>query len=218
MSAGAPNRRTVLTALGVGLAAAGCGVDRPVSTAPPGGSAPACVLTPEGTEGPYYVDTDLVRGDIREDRPGIPLALRVSVVDAGACAPLRGAAVDIWHADAHGDYSGLGEGSRFLRGIQHTDDAGTATFATIFPGWYDNRTVHIHVKVHVGGREIHTGQLYFDDEITSAVATFAPYTDRTEPRTRNDRDFLFRRGHALLAVSGHPSEGYRAEITLGINT
>ncbi|NNH73110.1 intradiol ring-cleavage dioxygenase [Nocardia uniformis] len=222
MSAGAPNRRTVLTALGLGLATAGCGaVDsgRPVATSRRGGeSAPGCVLTPEGTEGPYYVDTDLIRGDIREGRPGAPLSLRVTVVDADSCDPLRAAAVDIWHADARGAYSGVEEESRFLRGIQHTDNAGIVSFSTIVPGWYDNRTIHIHVKVHVGGQEVHTGQVYFDDEVTAAVAAVAPYADRADPRTRNDQDFLFRRGddHALLSVAGHPSTGYRADITIGV--
>ncbi|MFF2084932.1 intradiol ring-cleavage dioxygenase [Nocardia sp. NPDC058176] len=216
-----PNRRTVLTALGLGLVTAGCGTDRPSTSAPHRENVtPGCVLTPQGTEGPYYVDTDLVRGDISENKPGTPLTLRITVVDASSCQPLRAATVDIWHADASGTYSALTDDSRYLRGIQPTDDTGRATFSTIFPGWYDNRTVHIHLKVHLVGREIHTGQLYFDDETTTTVAARTPYSTRTEPRTHNNQDFLFRRGtaHALLTVVPTPDNGYQADITVGVMT
>ena len=49
----------------------------------------------------------------------------------------------------------------FLRGTQLADAAGKVAFETAYPGWYQGRTVHIHVKVHVGGKQIHTGQLFF---------------------------------------------------------
>ncbi|WP_306355688.1 MULTISPECIES: intradiol ring-cleavage dioxygenase [unclassified Nocardia] len=205
-----PNRRTILTALGIGLATTACGTNRPTV------ATPACVLTPESTEGPYYVDTAPVRTDIRDNRPGVPLTLRITILDATTCTPLPTATVDIWHADAHGTYSGITDTGKFLRGAQPTDPTGTATFTTIFPGWYDNRTVHIHVKVRLATREIHTGQLYFDDEITQTIATVAPYADRAEPRTRNTEDFLFRRGNALVPTSGNTTTGYRAEIILGV--
>ena len=57
---------------------------------------------PELTEGPYYLDLDLVRSDITEGKPGLPLDLRVIIVDAGSCQPIEGAAVDVWHCDAEG--------------------------------------------------------------------------------------------------------------------
>lgn len=226
-----PNRRTVLTAIGVGLVAGCSAADTSARRPEPPtveasgratGSAPSCVLTPEGSEGPFYVDTDLVRRDIREGRPGVQVELRITVVDATSCRPLQDAAVDIWHADALGVYSGVqgDDGSRFLRGIQRTDPSGVAAFTTIFPGWYDNRSVHIHVKVHIGGAEIHTGQLYLADEVTAAVAAVTPYAERTVPRTHNDDDFLFRRGgsQSLLAVTGQPSSGYQTDITIGVKT
>src|SRR5947199_6684787 len=131
-----------------------------------------CVLTPEQTEGPYYIANELVRRTITEGRPGTPLTLRLGVVDASTCRPIKGAAVDIWHADAAGVYSGFGQGAAsrtFMRGIQRTDAKGTATFRTVYPGWYQGRTVHIHVKVHVAGTVAHTGQLYFPDTLTDAV-------------------------------------------------
>jgi protocatechuate 3,4-dioxygenase beta subunit len=100
------------------------------------GPAPDCVLMPELTEGPFYLDLDLVRSDIAEGRPGLALDLRVRVVDADACEPIEGAAVDLWHCDAERAYSGVQgvEGETDCRGIQLTDPEGVAEFRTIFPG------------------------------------------------------------------------------------
>src|SRR6266550_5062184 len=131
-----------------------------------------CVLTPELTEGPYYIDGEKVRRDIREGHPGTLLTLRLTVLNASTCKPIKGAAVDIWHADAAGNYSNFGSDTSsrtFLRGIQKTDANGLAVFTTIYPGWYQGRAVHIHIKVHVGGRVVHTGQLFFSDTLTDTV-------------------------------------------------
>src|SRR5919108_869467 len=140
-----------------------------------------CVLTPEQTEGPYYIPKEKLRRNITEGRPGTPLTLRLQVVSASPCKPIKGAAVDVWHADAAGIYSGFGAGAgnrTFMRGIQRTNAKGLATFRTVYPGWYPGRTVHIHVKVHVGGNELHTGQLYFPDRVTDTVYRKAPYNSR----------------------------------------
>ncbi|MEU6373708.1 intradiol ring-cleavage dioxygenase [Streptomyces sp. NPDC046909] len=70
-------------------------------------SAEACYrLTSETTEGPYYIDADKLRRDITEDKEGIPLVLHLKVIDSETCKPIRNAAVDIWHCDALGIYSG----------------------------------------------------------------------------------------------------------------
>ncbi|MFJ8937688.1 intradiol ring-cleavage dioxygenase [Streptomyces sp. NPDC102365] len=63
-------------------------------------------LTSETTEGPYYIDADKLRQDITEDREGIALTLRLKVIDNETCKPIKNAAVDIWHCDALGLYSG----------------------------------------------------------------------------------------------------------------
>ncbi len=216
-------RRAVLTAMGLGLTALGCNApDRSPATDSGRTANPGCVLTPEGTEGPFYLDLDLMRSNIAEGRPGRPLTLRVTVMDARSCQPIPNAAVDIWQADANGVYSG-GEAlrdARFLRGIQLTDAEGVAAFDTVVPGWYDNRTAHIHVKTHVGGDEIHTGQLYFDDSVIDEIATMDPYSKRSSDRTKNDEDFLFARGGAqsLLNVTGTPEAHYHAEIVIGVQT
>ena len=67
----------------------------------------SCVLTPEVTEGPYYYSYEAVplRKNITEDRAGIPLQLRISVVDVDTCDPVVNAAVDVWHCDGNGIYS-----------------------------------------------------------------------------------------------------------------
>ncbi|MEU4871861.1 intradiol ring-cleavage dioxygenase [Streptomyces sp. NPDC021608] len=72
-----------------------------------GADAEACYrLTSETVEGPYYIDADKLRRDITEDREGIPLLLALTVIDSDTCGPVRDAAVDIWHCDATGVYSG----------------------------------------------------------------------------------------------------------------
>jgi protocatechuate 3,4-dioxygenase beta subunit len=77
--------------------------------------APVCVLTPQTEEGPFYFDPKLVRSDITVKQPGVPLALEIRVVTAKDCVPVPKARVDVWHADAHGVYSGYSGqwGSRY---------------------------------------------------------------------------------------------------------
>src|SRR5256885_982093 len=157
----------------------------------------SCALAPEQTEGPYYIANEKRRRNITEGRPGTPLTLRLRVVDASTCKPIKNAAVDVWHCDALGAYSGFGAGSgsrTFMRGIQRTDANGFATFGTVYPGWYQGRTVHIHVKVHVRGNVVHTGQLYFADRITDAVFKRRPYSRRGARTTRNSSDSVYRNG------------------------
>jgi protocatechuate 3,4-dioxygenase beta subunit len=181
-----------------------------------------CVLTPEQTEGPYYIANERFRRNITEGRPGTPLTLRLAVVDASTCKPIKGAAVDIWHADASGVYSGFGQASgnrTFMRGIQRTNAKGVATFQTVYPGWYPGRTVHIHVKVHVGGRVVHTGQLYFPDARTDAVYRKSPYSSRPGRDTRNANDFVFRNGgkRSMLTIRSNRAGGYVGAITMGVH-
>lgn len=176
-----------------------------------------CVLTPEQTEGPYYIDDHLLRSDIREDRKGVLLDLRLPVSSAAACRAISGATVEIWHADALGVYSGFGsgQGRTFLRGGVRTDARGVARVRTIYPGWYQGRTVHIHVKVHVAGNVVHTGQLYFRDPTTDAVYRRTPYSTRGARTTRNANDGIYASGGAqsLLALRRHGA-GYIGTKTL----
>ena len=181
-----------------------------------------CVLTPEMTEGPYYLDGDKVRRDIREGRPGTRLDLATTVVDVSTCKPIKGAAVDIWHCDAGGTYSGFAQegtdGDTFMRGIQRTTKTGLATFVTVYPGWYSGRTVHIHVQVSLGGNVLHTGQLFFPEELTDAVYRRAPYNRRPSRDTRNATDSIFRNGGSKSMLKlAKTKTGYAARITMGIS-
>ncbi|HEX6287769.1 MAG TPA: intradiol ring-cleavage dioxygenase [Herpetosiphonaceae bacterium] len=150
---------------------------------------PNCVVRPEVTEGPYYVDVNLIRSDIREQKEGTPLVLTFNVVqvDGTNCTPLEGATVEIWHCDAAGSYSGVSdpgfntEGQTWLRGAQVTDANGVATFTTIYPGWYAGRAVHIHFKVSPSEDKVFTSQLFFDDTLSQQVFTQAPYTRALRP-------------------------------------
>ncbi|MCC6792010.1 MAG: intradiol ring-cleavage dioxygenase [Thermomicrobiales bacterium] len=236
---GSANRRTVLKAgaTAIGLGAIGMTGLRALAqeggaaTATTEATARACVLTPELTEGPYYVEEILLRSNIVEDRAGVPLRLTIAVQDPTSCIPLANAAVDIWHCDANGYYSGIsGENpgggaaatgdenleTTFLRGVQLTDEDGVATFETIYPGWYTGRAVHIHMKVHVdgeavdgsydGGHVAHTGQLFFDDAISDAVYLTSAYSERANAqRLYNDGDNI---------LGDHDDEpGFMLELT-----
>lgn len=157
-----------------------------------------CRLVAEQTEGPFYLDADLDRRDITEGRTGHPLRLGLRVVDE-SCRPVSGAVIDLWHADVDGDYSAYrdggtsddaGPGTTFLRGSQRADGEGIVEFATIYPGWYRGRTVHIHTKVHLDDSTVLTTQLYFPDELSDQVFSTGPYADRGQQDTGNDEDSI----------------------------
>jgi protocatechuate 3,4-dioxygenase beta subunit len=200
-----------VTALGLG----GLDVEADAATV-------SCILTPEQTEGPYYIAGEKLRRNITEGRPGAPMVLRTFVVDASSCRPIRNAAVDIWHADASGIYSGFGDGASsrtFMRGIQRTNVKGLAQFRTVYPGWYQGRTVHIHVKVHVSSNVVHTGQLYFPDSMTDAVYRRAPYSARGSRDVRNASDSIYRSGgkRSMVSVKKNSAGVYVATITMGVH-
>lgn len=180
-----------------------------------------CTLSPEQTEGPYHLDGPPLRRNVAEGRPGVPLFVSLRVTDAASCAPIPGAVVEIWHADAAGDYSGFGgqDNRTFMRGRQAAGAAGVATFRTVYPGWYPGRTPHIHVKAHVGGAAVYTGQVYFDEGTTDAVYALEPYAARGARSTRNADDLIFASGGeaSLLALAARGST-YWGSITLVVQT
>lgn len=177
------------------------------------------------TEGPYYLDGALVRKDITEGKSGVPLTLRLTVVDAtDGCTPVPGAAVEIWHCDAWGYYSGYttanpggsapaesedgstANDTTYLRGYQVANVNGVVKFETIFPGWYTPRTCHIHLKVHTGGEKAdgtyeggkvnYTGQLFFADDIAEEIFTLEPYSKHSGSYTTLDNDMVYDGGGA----------------------
>ena len=105
-----------------------------------------------------------------------------------------------------------------MRGIQKTNAKGRARFRTVYPGWYRGRTVHIHVKVHVAGNVVHTGQLYFPDSLTDRVFRRRPYSRRPNRTTRNVDDFVFANGGRRSLLRVRKSAGlYLGTITMGIH-
>ena len=215
-------RRSLLGLGGLVAAALGAGAAKATQGGPAGiaSGRVSCVLAPEMTEGPYYIDGEKLRRDITEGKPGTRLDLALKVVDASTCRPISGAVVDICHCDAGGVYSGFGAGSSnrsFLRGLQKTDAHGVAHFRTIYPGWYPGRTVHIHVKVHVGGNVVHTGQLFFSDKVTDAAYRKTPYNRRPNRSPRNGGDAIFVNGgkRSLLKLTKNTNR-YAGSITMGV--
>lgn len=172
-----------------------------------------CVLTPQAEEGPFYVDPKLVRSDVTEGLAGVPVRLLLQILDAATCAPLNGARIDIWQADALGNYSAFGspgerpsdavKSTHFLRGTQYTDGAGEVRFSTIYPGWYHGRTAHIHVKIIIDETCVMNTQLYFPDALSEFIYTKAgPYLRKESRDTSNATDGVIR-----ASGGGHQSFG-----------
>lgn len=163
----------------------------------------------------------------------------------GAVAPVANSVVEIWHCDAGGAYSGFENGAgggrpggtsggtsngtyskgdneaaptddgTYLRGAQVADANGIVQFTTIYPGWYQGRATHIHLKVHIDRSSVLTSQLYFDEKINSAVYATSPYSKRSGNRTTNSADSLFNQS-GLVSISQQPAS-YLAVINLSIN-
>jgi protocatechuate 3,4-dioxygenase beta subunit len=236
----------MLRVLGLGSAAIFAGYDQwrsilslndaaEIPSAAMAANLPGCVVRPEQTEGPYFVDEKLNRSDIRVDptdksiKPGVPLRLefQVSRIAGAACTPLSGAMVDVWHCDAAGVYSDVRDsqfdsrGKKFLRGYQQTNANGNAEFLTIYPGWYEGRAVHIHFKIRStaqGARaQEFTSQLYFDESVNDQIFKQAPYNTKRGRRVMNDTDSLFRRGgRELLVTPAKNTQGYTAKFDIGL--
>jgi protocatechuate 3,4-dioxygenase beta subunit len=196
-----------------------------------------CLVSPEQTEGPFFVDEKLNRSDIKVDpasgsiSSGVPLrlVLQVNQLVNNSCTPLSGATVDVWHCDALGAYSDVRDnaaraagdtrGKKFLRGYQMTDAQGKVEFQTIYPGWYEGRTVHVHYMVRTGlaaGQEF-TSQLFFDEAITDQVHAQSPYSQKGRRDTTNDTDGIFRRGGNDLKLQlSNDADGYLGMYKIGI--
>lgn len=174
---------------------------------PPSPAAGSCIQTFAQDEGPFFVEQRPMRSDLTAGSSniaamdGIPLDVNFTVyaVRGTACTPLEGVQVDIWSADTAGLYSGLciqgTEGDDSLRGYQFTDADGVVQFRTVFPGWYQGRTIHFHVKLRLASGSTQlldfTTQLYVADDITDRVMAAPPYNSRGARSTTNATDALF---------------------------
>ncbi len=239
------SRREMLTILGgagaafvVGTGFRQLSLNQAETVTPAATSIPSCVVKPALTEGPYFVDDQLNRSDIRvepsdgsiKDGTLLNLIFKVSDVSANTCAPILGAQVDVWHCDAEGVYSGVSDpgfdtsGQKWLRGYQITDQFGEAKFITIYPGWYSGRTVHIHFKIRTDpdsdqGYEF-TSQLFFPEEITDVVQAEEPYASKGYRNTMNADDNIFQGSEGLLTlelVENEDGNGYTANFGIGLD-
>ncbi|KAL1702519.1 Intradiol ring-cleavage dioxygenase [Schizophyllum commune] len=204
-----------------------------------------CVTAPEVTEGPYYINDEYVRQDIRETQEGVNVLLDVGILDTETCEPVSNAFVEIWHANSTGVYGGYSGADNaintetFLRGGYFTNDEGIVELTTTYPGYYQGRTAHIHTMVHLdwsqtesgqlqssSGSLLHIGQFYFDEDLNDAVFGIAPYTDNTNRRTLNENDGILqgaiRQGDDpyidVEYLGDDLSSGILGYITLGVDT
>ncbi len=192
-------------------------------------SNPDCVLAPEETQGPYYIQSSKVRQDITDGKKGLPLDIVLTIVNASTCQPIANAMVDLWHADSEGLYSAYpGQGDSrnidtsketFLRGVQVTGSDGKVTFKTIYPGWYRGRTTHVHFKVHFNDNTLVTSQLYFPEDVNQTVYTSTLYKARGQKDTPNASDMVYlptNMGERTVLKMQKQGESYQASLTVGV--
>ena len=168
----------------------------------------SCKETLRLTQGPYLTQSPL-RSDVRGGREGVPLRLRLRVLDHYYCTPVEGVLVELWGCDAEGIYSnveniifdyettersGIAQDTRgtdFLRGHQFTDSNGEVEFLTNIPGWYAGRLPHIHVRT-VAVREwtaLDT-QLFIPRDVERRVFASGAYASHGQNPWTIDRDLV----------------------------
>lgn len=147
------------------------------------------------TEGPFFKPRSPDRSDLREaDLKGTPIEL-AGLVLTRSCRPVPGALVDLWHADADGNYDEKGDR---CRGHQFTGTDGRYIFRTIVPAFYPGRTRHFHVKVQAPRHPVLTTQLYFPDE------------------AQNRRDGLFRKDLLMRLADAGGQKAARFDFVLDL--
>lgn len=161
-------------------------------------AADTCTLSCTTTLGPCFANVNLVRRDITGGVSGLPMRFAFRVVNADTCLPVENATVEIWHANADGNYSALTGvctanqttvSQTFLRGIQSTNANGWAYFDSVFPGWYSGRVTHIHLTVKIGTTSIVTTQFFVADRVAEMIYRNHPsYSNRPSRDTTNTTD------------------------------
>lgn len=217
-----------------GLGIAGAGALLPLKNlthlktekAPVAPPPPDCTLIPSETAGPYPLDLTAnptyFRQDVREDRAGVQLNLKMRIIGVQNCEPMPNLRVNIWHCDKDGNYSGYQTevGQTYLRGYQMTDANGEVEFVTIFPGWYNGRICHIHFQVFVSSVYAAVSQLSFPIDTKNAIyaANTTVYTKGADPLSFN-QDGIFSDGYALQLATLTPNTttgGYDSYLEVAI--
>mgnify|MGYP001443046859 CR=1 FL=1 len=194
-----------------------------------------CSVTNSETEGPFPIKdpSSLVKTNIIGDRTGVALSIAITILNKNDdCNPLEGALVDVWHCDKDGYYSEYGGTNmqsvdysdvHFLRGRQVTTSEGIVEFTSIFPGWYQSRSTHIHVHVYnASGKSLLVTQIAFPEDSSDSpvvlvnAATDYGYSKGMSGYTYHSSDNVFSDGvdNELATVEGSVSGGY--ELTHSI--
>lgn len=203
-----------------------------------------CYVATQSVEGPFYLDQEIVRADIRDGQPGQKIKYRFEITNANRlCAPVPSAVVAIWQCNALGVYSGypdaqwnkllvLANGDekghlpatgkeRFLRGMQKADDRGMVEFTAIIPGWYAPRVAHVHVRVFLSEREAATTQCYFPQSLLNNVYTQRPYVQHGPGPYTNENDLVRKQsgadGNSVFTLSYDTDGSLIASARLGLS-
>ncbi|TPG19916.1 intradiol ring-cleavage dioxygenase [Pedococcus bigeumensis] len=194
----------------------------------------------DGSNGPNVLDdSGIVRSDITSSfgssttkAEGIPLTINLTVTDAGnGYSAMQGAAVYLWHCNRDGQYSLYSQGvseENYLRGVQATNAAGTATYTSIFPAAYDGRWPHIHFEVYSSvddatssGQIVKTSQIALPEAACKEVYATTGYEASVQnlARTSLTQDMVFGNDggiYQLATVTGNATDGYVANLTIGV--
>lgn len=211
-----------------------------------GANPSSCAAIPEETAGPYPGDASngpnalalsgIVRSDIRASigtasgvAAGVPMTLKLTLVNTNdGCAPLAGYAIYAWHCDRDGSYSMYTIATEnYLRGVQETDESGTVTFVSIFPGCYSGRYPHVHFEIYpslakatTAGNKVKTSQLALPAEVCNVVYQSTGYSKSLTnlAQTSLAKDMVFSDGSSLQVATteGSVAAGYVASLTIGI--
>ncbi len=197
----------------------------------------SCTSTDSETAGPFPTKSPsgLVMADIRSDRTGVAFSIAITIQNKNNnCAALAGVVVDIWHCDKDGYYSEYGGTSmqavdltavHFLRGRQTTDSNGQVGFTSIFPGWYQGRSTHIHVHIYTAaGASLLVTQIAFPEGASSAVgqvnaSSSNGYTKGMTGYTSNASDNVFSDSvdTELATVTGSVAGGFALAHTIVVS-
>lgn len=190
-----------------------------------------CTLIPSETAGPFPLDltanTAYFRQDIRENKTGVQLNVKLKIIGLNNCLPMSNVRVNIWHCDKDGLYSGYSQnnnqgqaGLTYLRGYQITDSNGIVEFITILPGWYTGRICHIHFQVYVSTSYSAISQLTFDIPTKNSIYAANPslYTKGLDPLAFN-QDNIFSDGYAYQVATLTPNTttgGYDSYLEVSV--
>ncbi|HWV15430.1 MAG TPA: protocatechuate dioxygenase [Cellvibrio sp.] len=191
------------------------------------------ILIPSETLATFPLSTILtnsafLREEIHENKVGVPLTVKVKLVNVNDNdTPLSGY-VYIWHCDSDGLYSGHdtqdNPGHSYCRGLQSTDTNGQVSFNTIYPGWDEKRIPHINFQLFLTAPSDSTSlsavsQMAFPAEINASISTSSLYSkcqNTTDASFYADNVFSEGITYQLATVTGNLEDGYIAELELGL--